>query len=70
MRTWLEGFIANEEVKQSILALDIFKYLLAAVELLKRQPKKRHQLAAGKNNTNKVANDGENFLERFMIQLN
>ena len=35
---WLESYLDNEEVKQSILSLDVLKYLVGAVSLLKRQP--------------------------------
>jgi hypothetical protein len=38
VRVWLDGYLENEEVKQSILALDILKYLNGAALLLKRQP--------------------------------
>ncbi|XP_064630195.1 uncharacterized protein LOC135489040 isoform X2 [Lineus longissimus] len=38
VRIWLDAYLENEEVKQSILALDILKYLNGAVLLLKRQP--------------------------------
>ncbi|XP_013397179.1 uncharacterized protein LOC106163977 [Lingula anatina] len=41
VRTWLSESIQNDEVKQSILSLDIFKYLFGAVSLLKKQPKKK-----------------------------
>lgn len=41
IQTWLHAHLQNEEVQQSILALDIFKYLSGAVELLKRQPRGR-----------------------------
>ncbi len=41
VQTWLSNSIQNEEVKQSILALDVFKNLTGVVELLKRQPKGR-----------------------------
>ena len=41
MQTWLSSSIQSEGVKQSILALDVFKNLNGIVELLKRQPKGR-----------------------------
>ena len=41
MKEWLAGCLGNPEVKQSVLALDIFKYLAGIVELLGRQPRGR-----------------------------
>lgn len=41
LRTWLGESIQNPAVHQSVLALDIFKYLQGAVILLKRQPQKK-----------------------------
>ena len=41
MRAWLSEYIANTEVRTSILELSIFRYLNGAILLLKKQPFRR-----------------------------
>ena len=41
VRTWLQTAIQHPEVRQSVLSLDVFKYLDGIISLLKRQPKGR-----------------------------
>lgn len=57
VHTWLEGALQNPEVKQSILALDIFKYLNGIAELLKRQPRGRSRSRSAANQKAYVQND-------------
>ena len=57
LHTWLDGALQNPEVKQSILALDIFKYLNGIAELLKRQPRGRSRSRSAANQKAYVHND-------------
>ena len=41
VQRWLHEHIEPADVRQSALALDVFKYFCTAVDLLKRQPRAR-----------------------------
>ncbi len=69
VQTWLSSAIQSEEVKQSILALDVFKQLAGIVELLKRQPKGRSRSRGPPKDRKQYGTSGEDASEYLFLYM-